>query len=50
MRVRVILVSALSAIGLLASFAPAQASQVCANATVVLNGETVVNESHCVDV
>ena len=49
MRLRIAVVAALTALGGLALVPQAQASGVCVDATFVANGETVVDEHHCVD-
>jgi hypothetical protein len=50
MRARIAVVAALSALGLIAAVPAAHAAgSACVSATVVVNGETVVDEAHCVD-
>jgi hypothetical protein len=49
MRLRVLL-AALAALSVLGAAAPASAAgQACASASVTVNGDTVVDESECVD-
>lgn len=51
MRVRIAVVTALMALGAVVGLVPqAQAAgQACVNATLVANGQTVVDEHRCVD-
>ena len=49
MRARIAVVAALTALAGLAVVPQAHASGACLDATVVVNGEAVVDEHHCVD-
>ena len=51
MRARIAVVAALSAVtGLVALVSPAHAAgSACVSATVIVNGDAVVDETHCVD-
>lgn len=49
MRARIAVVAALTALAGLAVVPQANASQACINATVIANGQTVVDENRCVD-
>ena len=51
MRTRIAVVAALSALGGLVALVPQAhaAGSACASATVIVNGDTVVDEAHCVD-
>jgi hypothetical protein len=50
MRARIAVVAALSALSGLALVPPAHAAgAACVDATLIVNGDTVVDEHHCVD-
>jgi hypothetical protein len=48
MRIRIAVVAALAAFGLVAAV-PAQAAGVCVDAYAELNGDVLVDETHCVE-
>lgn len=49
MRIRIAVVAALTALAVFAVVPGAQASEICVNAHIAANGQTLVDESHCVD-
>jgi hypothetical protein len=49
MRARIAVVAALTALGGLAVIPQAHAGEACVDANLVVNGDTVVDETHCVD-